>query len=80
MPQTSAKNVRRSQVHTLHPTHQRGLCSETARGQENPKGSIGPTPRPAAEKEPNRLHPTRARCYSPRRAAAAHSSAAFSSA
>src|SRR5277367_2710110 len=34
-----------------------GLRSETARGQENPNGSTGPTSRPAAEKEPNRLHP-----------------------
>ena len=28
-----------------------------ARGHENPNGSTGPTSRPAAEKEANRLHP-----------------------
>src|ERR1700722_14004889 len=32
-----------------------GLRSETATGQENPNGSPGPTSRPAAAKEPNRL-------------------------
>jgi hypothetical protein len=35
----------------------RDFRSETAIGQENPNGSTGPTPRPAAEKEPNRPHP-----------------------
>ena len=37
--------------------HDRGPRSETATSQENPNGSTGPTSRPAAEKEPNRLHP-----------------------
>jgi hypothetical protein len=37
--------------------HERGLRSETTRGQENPNGSTGPMSRPVAETEPNRLHP-----------------------
>jgi hypothetical protein len=71
-----------------------GLRSETARGRENPNASTGPMSRPVAGKEPNQLRPKRqsgqglqldaqqaqGRCYSPRRAAAAHSSAALSSA
>ena len=36
---------------------ERDLRSETATSQENPNGSTGPMSRPAAEKEPNRLHP-----------------------
>src|SRR5271163_1147688 len=34
-----------------------GFRSETATSQENPNGSTGPRRGPAAEKEPNRLHP-----------------------
>jgi hypothetical protein len=38
-------------------THQPGFSQRKGHGQENPNGSTGPMTRPAAKKEPARLHP-----------------------